>query len=394
MKQLHIIPTIFFVLVILSCSKDDDGQTPVAPLSSAKQITQFRFLVADNTVLAEDITGTINETAKTIAVTVPHGTDVANLTANLSISDAATVSPTETQNFAEPVAYTITAQDGSTTSYLVTVTIKPVLLTGIQIREMLLSYTYDENYQLISFEGFERGGIVDIPVTRNPNGTIAGIRGITYTYDSNKKPVRIDDGSGHGPTILEYDDAGKPVRQHTLNNTMPGGPFNEIKNFIYDSNARLTQVDITTSSPVSISYTRVFIYYNTQGNIRELVLSQSNDGVTYSLVERRNYVYDDKINPFKKITNEQLGLADYYIDTSLRYLYSTAEIKSFAKYPLRWISNNNVLREEIISTLGTSASIYTYTYNRFDLPVSIEQRGVLISGGETPPIHSTLTYNL
>lgn len=394
MKQLYIIPAIFFVLVILSCSKDDDSQTPVTPLGSAKQITQFRFLAADNTALAEDITGTINETAKTIAVTVPHGTDVTNLTAKTSMSDAATISPTEAQNFTEPVTYTVTAQDGSTTSYLVTVTIKPVLLTGFQIGEMLFSYTYNENYQLTSFEGFGGGSIIDIPVARNPNGTIASIGGVTYTYNSNNMPVMIDDGSGHGSTILGYDDAGKLVRQHTLNNTLPGGPFNEIKNFTYDSNARLIQVDMTTSSPTNIGYTRVFVYYNAQGNIRELVFSQSNDGVTYSLVERRNYVYDDKINPFKKITSEQLGLADYYIDTSLRYLYSTTEIKSFVKYPLRWISNNNVLSEEVISTLGTSTYTYTYTYNRFNLPVSIEQRGILASGGGTPTIYSTLTYNL
>lgn len=76
--------------------------------------------------------GTINESLKTIAVEVPHGTSVTALIATFTLSEGATakvgstsqVSGVTSNNFTSPVSYVITAADGETTAtYTVTVTV-------------------------------------------------------------------------------------------------------------------------------------------------------------------------------------------------------------------------------------------------------------------------------
>lgn len=70
--------------------------------------------------------GVVDDTEHTIAVEVPNGTAVTALTPTITVSTGATVSPasgTET-NFTDPVDFTVTAEDGTTTcTYAVTVTV-------------------------------------------------------------------------------------------------------------------------------------------------------------------------------------------------------------------------------------------------------------------------------
>jgi len=84
----------------------------VIPLSSAKEITSFSFAGLGDGV----ITGT------SIAVTVPFGTDVTALVPTIVITGVS-VNPASdvAQNFTNPVTYTVTAADGLTQSYVVTV---------------------------------------------------------------------------------------------------------------------------------------------------------------------------------------------------------------------------------------------------------------------------------
>jgi len=70
--------------------------------------------------------GVINESAGTVSVTVPAGTDVTALSTGAAFSAGASISPlTNTvQNFSTPKVYRVTAQDGTTfKEYTVTVTV-------------------------------------------------------------------------------------------------------------------------------------------------------------------------------------------------------------------------------------------------------------------------------
>jgi len=81
----------------------------------AKAITAFSF----TTPVA---TGVINESAKTIDISVPFGTNITSLTPTITFTGVS-VSPLSgvAQNFTNPVTYTVTAEDASIQAYVVTV---------------------------------------------------------------------------------------------------------------------------------------------------------------------------------------------------------------------------------------------------------------------------------
>jgi hypothetical protein len=83
--------------------------------SAAKVITSFSFVTPP-------AVGVINESAGTISVTVPYGTNVTALTP-IILGSGVSLSPASgiTRNFTNPLTYTVTAVDGTTKVYTVTV---------------------------------------------------------------------------------------------------------------------------------------------------------------------------------------------------------------------------------------------------------------------------------
>lgn len=93
--------------------------------NTAKAITSFDFE-------ALSVTGTVDEGAKTVDLTVPFGTDVTALTPTI-VHTGASVSPDTgvAQDFTNTVTYTVTAADASTQKYTVTVNVAPNTAKGI-----------------------------------------------------------------------------------------------------------------------------------------------------------------------------------------------------------------------------------------------------------------------
>jgi len=102
--------TFTFASVLTSCGGKEKEK------SSSKQIIGF-------SITTPPATGIINEQAKTILAFVPGGTAITSLTPTISISEGAAISPASgvATNFTNPVKYTVTAEDGSTVVYTVTV---------------------------------------------------------------------------------------------------------------------------------------------------------------------------------------------------------------------------------------------------------------------------------
>ena len=109
-------------------STQDYTVTVTTALNPAKAITAFSFAG-----LSPAVTGTINEGAKTIALTVPYGTVKSALVSTFTASAGASVkltngsgasqtSGTTANDFTSDVVYFVTAEDGTTTTYRVTVT--------------------------------------------------------------------------------------------------------------------------------------------------------------------------------------------------------------------------------------------------------------------------------
>ncbi len=101
--------------------------TVIVAQSAAKAITAYSL---------NGVTGTINEGAKTIAVTMPHGTVVTALVAtfttngtSVKVNTVAQVSGSTAHDFTSSVAYLVTAADTTSVTYTVSVTVAALAST-------------------------------------------------------------------------------------------------------------------------------------------------------------------------------------------------------------------------------------------------------------------------
>ena len=110
------------------------------PLALANILSDFEKYIRNDKKVLENfavvvgdasIAGVINQTAKTVAITVPNGTVVTALVSQFSISQYATLkvgsaiqtSGTTPNTFTSAVTFVVHAKDGTTQNYVVTVTV-------------------------------------------------------------------------------------------------------------------------------------------------------------------------------------------------------------------------------------------------------------------------------
>jgi formylglycine-generating enzyme required for sulfatase activity len=105
------------------------------PTSSSNSIMTFK-LAGIAVTAREDSNGVINESNGTIRITVPPGTNIANIEPEVIISGA-DYEPKGPQNFSNPVAYTVTAEDSTTRTYTVTVTVADIPVSDIPAYNMV-----------------------------------------------------------------------------------------------------------------------------------------------------------------------------------------------------------------------------------------------------------------
>lgn len=136
----HLTPTITistYATIEPESGVEQDFTNPVYYTVTAMNGTTAQYMVeavvhdADNeksirSFVIDDVEGVIDEFSKTVTVQMPEGTDVTELVPTIEVSEGATVSPAsgEAQDFTNPVSYTVTAQNGTTAVYTVTVIVE------------------------------------------------------------------------------------------------------------------------------------------------------------------------------------------------------------------------------------------------------------------------------
>ena len=136
----HLTPTITisnYATIEPESGVAQDFTNPVYYTVTAMNGTTAQYMVeavvhdADNeksilSFVIDDVEGEIDEFSKTVTVQMPQGTDVTELVPTIEVSEGATVSPAsgEPQDFTNPVFYTVTAQNGTTAVYTVTVIVE------------------------------------------------------------------------------------------------------------------------------------------------------------------------------------------------------------------------------------------------------------------------------
>lgn len=147
----------FSLPVVYSVFAEDgskqDYTVTVLKKSSAKVLISFGLNKAENSSLIADCPGTINGT--NVSVVVPFKTDLSSFKASFSISPKSSTKvgtmiqqdKVTVNNFSSPITYTITAEDGSSTNYTVTVSWAPntakELLTFSFLKSKNSSLPYD-----------------------------------------------------------------------------------------------------------------------------------------------------------------------------------------------------------------------------------------------------------
>ncbi|MEP2667742.1 MAG: IPT/TIG domain-containing protein [Cyclobacteriaceae bacterium] len=144
--------SLFIATCLISCKSDEPAPSPATPpttpevKSSEKKILSFSFRS-----ITPSVFGTINETNKTISVTVPK-IAINALAPNITVSEHAFVLPASgtVQDFTNPVQYEVTAPDGSKQNYMVTVALDSTISLNL-----LSSTTFEQgDYVLITGDDF------------------------------------------------------------------------------------------------------------------------------------------------------------------------------------------------------------------------------------------------
>ncbi len=101
---------IFLIILVgflIGCDSNDSSEPN---LNSEKLITGFSI---------PDVTSAINQSSRTITLTVSNRKDLSSLTPTIVVSSGASINPASNtaQDFSGGVSYTVTAEDGTTTQY-------------------------------------------------------------------------------------------------------------------------------------------------------------------------------------------------------------------------------------------------------------------------------------
>ena len=186
-------------------------------LSEEKQIKSFVI----TTPYAQ---GVINETLKTITVDVPEGTDVTSLVPSIVVSDNAIVEPGSgvAQNFSKSVSYTVTAEDGTKATYVVTVTVGgegpgP----GGDARQ--ISENISENTTWPDL-GLPVDYIVDRWIHIEGNALLTIEAGVTIMFTGNNCGMEVDENAG----LRMVGTADKPIQFVGPINNPNNGSWNRI----------------------------------------------------------------------------------------------------------------------------------------------------------------------
>jgi hypothetical protein len=152
--------------------------------NTAKEIEGFSF-----ESLTPPVEGTIDQAAKTVAVTVPSGTVVTSLVPTITVSFGASIDSVSgtAQNFTNPVTYTVTAEDGSTETWTVTVTTAPNTakeITGFSFTNPPTAGTIDPAAKTVVVSVFDSTDRTNLSptITVSSGATVSPLSGASQNF--------------------------------------------------------------------------------------------------------------------------------------------------------------------------------------------------------------------
>jgi len=212
--------------------------TVTAASSTAKAITAFSFGATSSA-------GIIDETNHTVAVTVPYGTDASALIPTISHTGAS-ISPASgvSQDFGSAKTYTVTAADGSTQAYIVTVAVLSVAVKSINS---------------FSFVGIAGSGVITesthtIAITV-PFGT--SVLALTPTINYSGSSISPSLGSAQNftnPVTYAVTAADTSIQTYTVTVTVALNPAKAITVFTFPTSTSITISEASHTISITVPY--------------------------------------------------------------------------------------------------------------------------------------------
>lgn len=206
--------------------------------SSGKDILELRFLDFNPSILAN-----IDPVKKTITATVTATTDLTKLKPTLILSTGSKANPSSGTviDFSKSVNFVITAEDGSSQTYIVTVSKEILSLNNLpktityssnptQLNNNVsVKYTWNSNGVLTNMIETIGNNIAESTFIRDKDGLITKIDIVTngvkstneYSYSADKKTVTLGKTGDKEITIWQYNDRNL-LTQRTIKNTTLG----------------------------------------------------------------------------------------------------------------------------------------------------------------------------
>lgn len=324
MKKVYSILCLFIATaVFVSCSDDDD-----VALSSLNNITTFD--IDFEGVDSDDIT---YELGNSITVSVPFGTTLEGLVATITVDTLAEIVPASGIEVdyvdGEATVFTVTAEDGTTKIYNVTVNVRGEVGTGSQLD----TYTNTQAWfgtSVTSYVYSEANFVVAIQKVADDWGTEV-ITDITFVYDEKNQIIEKTIEADKLSIVYTYNVLGHI--ETALSST--DGSLTDTFTYAYD-----------TETGYLVSETRVD--HTDEDSISEVSFVIENGNVTTETKYGDPYTatYDDKNNPFIGMYPKAFGAINAAIehvnvnnpisgslaDNGVAYEYNTADYPVTASY--------------------------------------------------------------
>lgn len=191
MNRARILALVVVLAAAASCdtgvsAKPDPQEDPAPPgpqNPSSKEITAFSFG-------SPQAAGAIDQQKKTIALVVPWGTSVSALVPTIQHTGAS-VSPASgtAQDFGSPVAYVVTAKDGSTSTYVAKVTAEALPAGAVWTEKWESDWSADWH---VDFANWEVGAPTNVgpPSAHEGSRCAATILDGNYAEDQRSRLIR------------------------------------------------------------------------------------------------------------------------------------------------------------------------------------------------------------
>lgn len=313
------------ILGAFSCSGNDDEIIK----SSEKKILEFSI---------EAIDATINEPEKKIEITLPASSDVKKLKPSIKTSSKSTISPSSNSevDFTNPVIYTVTAEDGSTQTYTVTVYVKKYFYLISKVTTLRndqevtrATFEYDEKNRLKQYNTYEDSSFESYDFEYNSNGELTKFivtfsTGEEKVYDLNYKDATtieasyVEDGvdridifklNENGLVVRHYEDIDGENAWIDFEYDSKGNVLKTIDDdggyaiYTYDDKNGMMK-DVTLPQWLTFYITGMM---KTPNNFTSLTYYEADGTIDYD-IQTLTYTYDDAGYPVSCVYDSEEGL--------------------------------------------------------------------------------------